>query len=168
MRIGIVSDTHGALDPRILEAVARCDALVHAGDVGSDAVLDALRAVNDDVTAVLGNNDVRSKWVGTPASIDGLLEEATLELPGGTLVVVHGHRVLPAKRRHQRLRALHPDARAVVYGHSHRRVLDLDTSPWVINPGAAGRARTFGGPSACILTASVRRWRVESIVFERS
>ena len=65
--------------------------------------------------------------------------EARLPLPGGLLVVVHGHRV-PAADRHARLRALYPQARAIVYGHSHRLVVDRDASPWVLNPGAAGRA----------------------------
>lgn len=167
MRIGIVGDTHGVLDPRILDALAGSDVIVHAGDVGAAAVLRALAGATERVVAVRGNNDVASKWTGSRRALDGLPESVELDAPGGSLVVVHGHRVLPAKRRHARLRALHPNARAIVYGHSHRRVLDLDSTPWIINPGAAGKARTFGGPSACILVAGVRRWTVRAVVFER-
>lgn len=167
MRIGIVGDTHGVLDPRILDALAGSDVIVHAGDVGAAAVLQALAGAADRVLAVRGNNDVASKWAGSRRALDALPASVELDAPGGSLVVVHGHGVLPAKRRHERLRALHPNARAIVYGHSHRRVLDLDATPWVINPGAAGKARTFGGPSACILVARPRRWTVEAVVFER-
>jgi len=163
MRIGIVSDTHGVLAPRVLEGLTGCDVIVHAGDVGAAAVLRALRTAAPEVLAVRGNNDVPRKWEGSRGELEALPNEVVFEAPGGTVVVVHGHRVLPARDRHARLRALHPAARAIVYGHSHRRVLDLEETPWVINPGAAGRARTFGGPSACILTAGPRRWRVEAL-----
>jgi hypothetical protein len=39
-------------------------------------------------------------------------------------------------------------------------VCDLETSPWVINPGAAGRIRTRGGPSCLILETSHSEWQV--------
>jgi uncharacterized protein len=91
--------------------------------------------------------------------------EATLELPGGPLVVVHGDRVLPARERHERLRRQHAQARAVVYGHTHRLLCDQREQPWVLNPGAAGRARTFGGPSCLVLHADLRTWRVEVMRF---
>lgn len=165
-RIGILSDTHGHLDPRVLEWLGGCDVLVHAGDVGSGAVLDALTSTGAQVVAVRGNNDVPAKWPRPHRALHALPDEERLALPGGLLVVVHGHRVLPASRRHERLRERHADARMVVYGHSHHLVMDRETRPWVVNPGAAGRARTFGGPSACILRASDRRWTLRSRRFE--
>ncbi len=164
--VGLLADTHGVLDPRVLDALQRCDVIVHAGDVGSAVVLDALATITADLYAVVGNNDVAHKWVGSSRALARLVDQHALALPGGTLAVRHGHRVLPAGRRHERLRALHPDARAIVYGHSHRRVVDDKRRPWVLNPGAAGRARTFGGPSALRLRAGVRVWRVEPIVFD--
>lgn len=166
--VGLLADTHGVLDGRVLDALARCEVLVHAGDVGSASVLDDLAAITPDVYAVVGNNDVAKKWIGPAHALAQLAPEHALTLPGGTLVVRHGHRVLPAGRRHERLRALHPGARAIVYGHSHRRVIDDEADPWVLNPGAAGRARTYGGPSALRLRAGPRAWRVEPIVFPRA
>jgi len=91
--------------------------------------------------------------------------KATLELPGGPLVVVHGDRVLPARERHERLRRHYSQARAVVYGHTHRLLCDQRERPWVLNPGAAGSARTFGGPSCLVLHAELRTWRVEVMRF---
>jgi predicted phosphodiesterase len=41
MKIGVVSDTHGFFDPRLKELLAGAEAILHAGDVGSQEVLDA-------------------------------------------------------------------------------------------------------------------------------
>lgn len=161
-RVGIISDTHGVLDDRVLAALEGCDVVVHGGDVGSAAVLRALESVVDEVIAVVGNNDVPRKWIGARRRLP---VDARVDLPGGVLAVVHGDRVLPVARRHEKLRALYPDARMVVYGHSHHRIVDTSLRPWIANPGAAGRARTYGGPSLLILTATTRRWSVEEVAF---
>lgn len=158
VRVAIVSDTHGVLDPRVAEVVADCDLAVHGGDIGNAAVLAALAPRTGRITAVLGNNDVPHKWPASDQHLLGQLPlEATEHLPGGRLVVVHGHRT-PAKERHAKLRRRYPDARVIVYGHSHRLVADQDAEPWVLNPGAAGRERTFGGPSCMVLSAGHGGW----------
>ena len=158
MRVLLLSDTHGALDRRIAERARVSDLVVHAGDVGSATVLATLRALCPRVIAVRGNNDVASKWaVAERTAMAALVEQAQVDLPGGGLVVVHGDR---------RLREAFPSARAVVYGHSHRLSVDDGERPWVLNPGAAGHARTFGGPSCLELVATARRWRVESLRFQ--
>ena len=45
----------------------------------------------------------------------------------------------------QALRAAHPQARGIVYGHTHRLLIDRSEEPWVLNPGAAGRIRNGSG-----------------------
>jgi putative phosphoesterase len=168
VRVALVSDTHGVLDPRVGEVLRGCDYAVHAGDVGNGAVLRALGRYGGQVVAVRGNNDTPAKWPSADHEIlDALPGEASLELPGGRLAVVHGDRVNPAARRHERLRRLYPDARLVVYGHSHRLMLDQNSLPWVVNPGAAGASRTFGGPSLMVLTAALDTWELESLRFSR-
>lgn len=165
MRVLLISDTHGALDPRI-EALAReVDLVAHAGDVGSAAVLRRLRAACARVVAVRGNNDVGSKWpVGDWTALRELGERVEVALPGGVLMLTHGDR-FAAVRRHGLLRAAFPQARAIAYGHSHRLVVDDSERPWVLNPGAAGHARTFGGPSGLLLRVAVRVWTVETVRF---
>lgn len=163
VRVVIVSDTHGELDERVARLAAASDVVVHAGDVGGRSVLDALTPRNGELIAVRGNNDVREKW---PASeweaLEALPWEARIDLPGGELVVVHGHGYGYPGRHHARMRRDYPDARLVVYGHSHLKVSDKSESPWIVNPGAAGRVRTFGGPSYSRLFASASRWRLET------
>lgn len=159
VRVLLLADTHGVLDPRIAELAQDCALAVHAGDVGASAVLEALAAAAGRLLAVRGNNDVPGKWLGPTADLQALPERIDVPLPGGTLVLEHGHRH-PAARRHARLRAAHPGARAVLCGHSHRLLQDFAAAPWILNPGAAGRARTGGGPSCLLLEAGAVAWRV--------
>src|SRR5690606_38493775 len=125
---------------------------------GGQPWFDSNEMTAEELRAVRGNNDVPGKWPPPHVRLHALPIEQRLELPGGELVVVHGDDVLPASRRHERLRERYPEARMVVYGHSHRLVIDRDARPWIVNPGAAGKARTYGGASACVLVASARRW----------
>lgn len=162
LRVAIVSDTHGFLDPRIADLVKTCDLAVHAGDILSARVLEQLNALCERVVAVAGNNDLPALWPSEEAAVAATLPHvATLDLPGGRLAVEHGDR-LGSKPCHAQLRQSHPESRAVVYGHTHQLVCDQDGSPWVLNPGAAGRIRTHGGPSCLILTASTQDWSVEA------
>ena len=170
-RIAVVSDTHGHIDPRIVKAVERCRIAVHAGDIGGGAVLDTLSWPGRRVIAVRGNNDVASKWDrGEHPQLEQLPWEAELSLPGGRLVVTHGHQIVQDARRHGWLRKRYPDARVVVYGHTHRRCIDRGARPWIVNPGAAGRNRTFGGPSLIVIDvdADAGRWRLRTVGFERT
>lgn len=167
LRVVIVSDTHGELDERIAREAMASDVVVHAGDVGNREVLDALTPPDGRLIAVRGNNDVREKWIASEWGVlDALPSEARLALPGGELVVVHGHGYGYPGRHHPRMRRDYPDARLVVYGHSHQKCEDRSAMPWIVNPGAAGRVRTFGGPSFCLLHVSEHRWNLEIQRFE--
>lgn len=60
MRIGIVSDTHGSVPYNLSNALSDCDAVIHAGDIGRQKVLDDIRsaAPTADLYPVLGNTDL--------------------------------------------------------------------------------------------------------------
>ena len=63
-RIGILSDTHGFVEPKLFDFFASCDILFHAGDMGSIAIADALAAFKP-LVAVYGNidgSDVRAAY----------------------------------------------------------------------------------------------------------
>ncbi len=55
-RVGLISDTHGLLRPQAVAALQGGDFIVHGGDIGSPAILEALRAIAP-LTVVRGNND---------------------------------------------------------------------------------------------------------------
>ena len=161
LKVGVLSDTHGWIDPHILDILADADCIVHAGDVLGVSVLQTLEGLTGKgtVVAVAGNNDVRGNGIETGS----LPTVAEVSLPGGTLVVTHGDQF--GIQTHAKLRQTWPGARAVVYGHTHRLVCDQEDVPWVLNPGAAGRTRIHEGPSCLMLTADQDGWVVEAHQF---
>ncbi len=167
IRIAVLSDTHGYLNPEISRLVASCDAAIHAGDIGGAQMLSALRPKRDRVFAVTGNNDIESKW--PPAehpALRKLPEVLKIDVEGlGQIVVEHGHRVRDESRYHEELRSRHPSCQLIVYGHTHKRVVDQTQAPWVMNPGAAGSVRTGDGPSCLIAEISDAGVAVQEHVF---
>lgn len=133
MRIGIVSDTHGRVDPRLPELLAGCERILHAGDVMGAHVIEALEAIAP-TAAVRGNNDRDSFGVRLP---EVLVEEHQ----GLRILVIHElhrpDRLLPAARR--AIEAHDPGL--VVYGHSHRPALERRDGRVWLNPGSAGPRR---------------------------
>ena len=162
----LVSDTHGRLHPEILALAEKVDIVIHAGDIGHPDILALLARPGRRMFAVQGNNDTRTSWPSSAyhqlAQLDRIRE---VTLAGDRIAVEHGDRVNPANRRHALLRARYPEARLVVYGHSHRQVIDTAERPWVVNPGAAGRSRTFGGSGCILLTVTNQRWHLRPFQF---
>ena len=149
MRVGLVSDTHGLVEPRLAELFRGCDLILHAGDVVKEPVLEALSRIAP-VKAVRGNNDVASAF-------DHLPELAEVALGEVMAVLVHqiGVRgqLLPAVRR----AVARTGARVLIYGHSHRPVAVLEEGLLHVNPGAAG-PRRFSLPRAAGLMEVQGRW----------
>jgi putative phosphoesterase len=165
--VGILSDSHGFLDPRIAEIVNQCDHIVHAGDIFNAHVLQQLKP-KKELVVVAGNNDYPGLWNPEETDIVTALPlTAKLNLPGGIVFVEHGHR-LGNHPEHEQLRNDHPEAHLVVYGHTHHRIIDQNAEPWVVNPGASGRVRTHGGPSCLLLHASEDEWTIDTFLFEES
>ncbi len=142
MRLGVIADTHGLLRPQVFEVFREVDRILHAGDVGKAEILADLEALAP-VTAVYGNVDPPELRARLPRVAD-------LELDGFAVVVTHGDQFgSPAPAA---LAAAFPRAEIIVYGHTHRALLELvDRTVTVMNPGAAGPARFGAAPSVGIL-----------------
>jgi putative phosphoesterase len=130
------------LRPEVFDVFREVDHILHGGDVGRPELLVELQALAP-VTAVYGNSDgsdVRAK----------LPQVAELELDGFTIVVTHGDQFgspNPAK-----LHEAFPRAEIIIYGHSHRPLLELvDKTVTVMNPGGAGAPRFGIPPSVGVL-----------------
>jgi putative phosphoesterase len=163
-KVAIISDTHGYLNGQIAEVIHQCDIAIHAGDIGNAQVIESMQPKSKQLYLVKGNNDTASKWPNDQKyQLHELQEQITLDLPGGKIVAIHGHKQNPVAARHAILRKQYAFARAIVYGHSHRLCIDQEHTPWILNPGAAGKARTFGGPSCLILHLSHDYWHLETI-----
>ena len=121
MRLGLISDTHGFLDPAIPGLFDGVDLILHAGDVGPLSIVDKLAAIAP-VRAVHGNIDEGTETARRLPLVDAFELES-----------VRFHLVHQLDPRHL------PEADVVVYGHSHiARVAEID-GRLVVNPGAAGR-----------------------------
>jgi putative phosphoesterase len=140
-RIGVVSDTHGTLDSRVLELFAGVDLIIHAGDVGREEILIDLKAVAPTV-AIFGNIDI-----GGP--IPGLPEEEILDIEGVEIFVRHGHQHADPLRRISAVleRKWNRSPDVVIVGHSHRPYLAEHRGVLILNPGSASRPR-YGFPAS--------------------
>jgi putative phosphoesterase len=149
LKIGLIADTHGLLRPAALEALAGCDYLIHAGDIGKLAILDALREIAP-LSVVRGNNDRGRPWA------EGLPDQLTVQLGGLTIYLTHEMADVPAH--------LPAGTQVVVTGHSHKPRIETRGPVLFVNPGSAGPRRftlpvsvallepTPEGPQARLLT----------------
>jgi uncharacterized protein len=124
--IGVISDTHGLVRPQAVAALRGSDLIVHAGDVGSPAVLEALRAVAP-VVAVRGNND-DGVWAEKLSAME------VVDLDGVLLYVLHDLAELDVDPK---AAGFH----AVIAGHSHQPKLERRGGVLYLNPGSAGPRR---------------------------
>jgi putative phosphoesterase len=149
MKIGVISDTHGFLDPRVPKLFAGVDHILHAGDVGPHSLLLALEAIAP-VTAVLGNTDT---WL--PLNLT-----ETVDLGGRKFLVHHivDPRALTDDLKH-RLVSERPDA--IVFGHTHKAFSETIGSVLFFNPGYAGKQRFALARSVAILDCDQRGIRPE-------
>lgn len=143
MRIAVLSDTHvperaSEVPEWVYDRVAAADHAVHAGDFTAGAVLEELRDLAGDLTAVFGNMD--------PATLD-LPAVATIEAGGVTLVVTHGTGSI--ENYEQRVAAVAreeagADAVAVA-GHTHQVTDTVVEGVRLLNPGSATGAAPATG-----------------------
>jgi putative phosphoesterase len=137
MRLVVVADTHSRPHPSTPERIKALapDAILHAGDIGSLDVLDALDELAPTV-AVRGNIDGRGQL---PDSIDLTVrdgEEVMLRLLL-THIAVNG----PKLRANIARDAKAHDAHMVVCGHSHVPFIGRDRGFHIFNPGSIGPRR---------------------------
>jgi putative phosphoesterase len=126
MLIGVISDTHGLMRPEALTALRGVEHILHAGDVGDVAILDALREIAP-VTAIRGNVDSSGACAELPAT-------DVVELGGSLFYLVHSVHDLD----------INPKAAGVamvVSGHSHKASVTMKDGVVYFNPGSAGPRR---------------------------
>lgn len=141
--VGIISDTHGHLRPEVAEAFAGVDLIIHAGDIGNNEVLEALRAIAP-VHAVRGNMD--GGWA------HDLPVTEVVEVGEVLIYVLHDAYLLN----------LDPAAAgfvAVINGHTHRAAVEKRKGVLFLNPGSASPHSSSG-------TVALLRIRGTSLVPE--
>ncbi|HZZ38123.1 MAG TPA: metallophosphoesterase family protein [Acidobacteriaceae bacterium] len=149
MKIGVISDTHGLLRPEALRALAGVEAILHAGDVGDRAILEALGSIAP-VTAIRGNIDRTGPCSALPAT-------EWVKLGGAVFYLIHDEKELD----------LNPGAAGisvVVSGHSHQAKVERSKGVLYLNPGSAG-PRRFRLP-VTLARVTLDNGRVEAEIVE--
>ena len=139
MKIGVISDTHGFLDPRVEEIFAGVNHILHAGDIGYAALILELEFIAP-VTAVLGNNDAGLSFKETEC----------IELAQKKILVHHiVNPFAPSEKIEARIRREHPAA--VVFCHTHKKYSETINGIFYFNPGYAGKPKFGAERSVAIL-----------------
>jgi putative phosphoesterase len=132
MKIGLLSDTHGWIHPRLFDHFSEVDEIWHAGDIGSIETADALAAFKS-LRAVYGNIDDSQVRKVYKENLKFKIEEINVWLThiGGT----PGH-----YDRRVRASIYEEPPDLFICGHSHiaKVMFDRKGGFLFINPGAAG------------------------------
>ena len=126
MQIGVISDTHGLVRGEAVAALHGSDLILHAGDVGTSDVLETLAEIAP-VFAVRGNID-RDDWAAK------LPETRSNSSAGRQFHLRHdiaGLDIDPAAE----------GCDAVIFGHSHKPLIENRSGVLYLNPGSAGPRR---------------------------
>ncbi|NLV92090.1 MAG: metallophosphoesterase family protein [Firmicutes bacterium] len=158
MKVGLISDTHipyraRHLPKEIFTLFSQVDLILHAGDLLELSVIGDL-SVLAPVEAVAGNVDsfeVRAK----------LPRRRLLQLEDAAVGLIHGDGSgydTPGRA----LRAF-PDADCVVFGHSHRPMIEIRGGKLLVNPGSACDPRTMPEPTVGFLYIEADGMRAEIV-----
>ena len=123
MKLAILSDTHGLLRPEVAEHLKTADAILHGGDINKPGIVDQLERYAP-LYVVRGNND--KEWA------EQIPHDLTVTLGGVTFYLVHNKKEVPADLT---------GIDAVVFGHSHKYLLEERDGVLWLNPGSCGPRR---------------------------
>ena len=139
----ILSETHGLLREEVKALLAQADVVIHAGDINTPAIVDALRAAGESYI-VRGNND--KDWA------EGLPLSLTFTVEGVRFFLVHNKKSVPKDLT---------GVDVVVFGHSHKYEEREENGVLWLNPGSCGRRRFHQEITLCRMEAEDGRFRVE-------
>jgi putative phosphoesterase len=151
MKIGVISDTHSFLDPRVEKLFAGVDYILHAGDIGDPMIELELKFIAP-VTVALGNTDI-----GLP------FKETEVVMFANNKFLIH-HIVNPrvlSEKMEMRIKHERPDV--VVFGHTHKKFSEAVNGVLFFNPGYAGKPKLGTERSVAILHLDGKRIRHEFI-----
>lgn len=138
LRIAVVADTHSRPHPMAASRLAACkpDAILHGGDIGDLAVLDALAEIAP-LHAVRGNIDDRASAIPDVMTI-AVGDAGTVR---STILLMHIAVAGPRIRADAARIAAAEKASLIVCGHSHVPFMGRDRGLFVFNPGSIGPRR---------------------------
>jgi putative phosphoesterase len=153
-RIAVIADTHGLLRPEVAGVFEGADHILHAGDIGGDDVIAALRKIAP-VTFVEGNNDDSDGYDIARVRFDDLRVLVTHILPRPRALAASVAKSLRES-----------PADLVVFGHSHLPHDERTGGIWYFNPASAG-PRRFNLPiSVGLIEKTKSGWRAQHVALD--
>jgi len=149
MKLGIISDTHGFLDPKVHGFFSDVEHILHAGDIGFASIILELEQIAP-VTAVLGNNDSGLHFKETE-----VVELANRKFLVHHIVYPHA----PSDKLKARIAREAPDA--VIFGHTHKRFCETIGGILFLNPGYSGKPKFGIERSVAILHCDEKEIRAD-------
>lgn len=149
MKLAVLSDTHGLLRPEVKKIISECDAVLHAGDIASQKIIDEIekaKRADAPLYIVRGNND--KEWA------EHLPHHLTFSLGGANLFLVHNKKDVPEELG---------DRQIVIYGHSHKYAEEWKDGRIWLNPGSCGRRRFRMELTMAVLELDEDGWRAERV-----
>ena len=149
MKLAVLSDTHGLLRPEVKKIISECDAVLHAGDIASQKIIDEIekaKRADAPLYIVRGNND--KEWA------EHLPHHLTFSLGGANLFLVHNKKDVPEELG---------DRQIVIYGHSHKYAEEWKDGRLWLNPGSCGRRRFRMELTMAVLELDEDGWRAERV-----
>jgi hypothetical protein len=151
MYIGVISDTHGLLRPQAVKALEGVSAILHAGDVGNQRVLDGLKGIAP-LTVVRGNVDSGNFEQQMPLT-------QTIHFGSINIYMLHNIDDLEIDPRSAGFQV-------VIYGHTHLAKVETRKDVLYLNPGCAGQKRFKLPVTLAILEIEGKRVKAKIIVLE--
>jgi putative phosphoesterase len=163
LTIGVISDTHiytgsrRELHPSLMRFFqrAKVDLMVHLGDANSRVVLEEIAELAP-LIAVPGNNDDEDLQVILPHT-------TRFSVGKFTFGVIHGHGGRSA--RDEAIRRWVGKVNCVLFGHSHKPLLDRVGETTLFNPGSATERRWHPHFGVGLITVEQERFTPDLIVF---
>ncbi|MFQ5825143.1 MAG: metallophosphoesterase family protein [bacterium] len=145
MKIGVLSDTHGFINPNVFSIFDGVELILHAGDIGSEDIITSLETLAP-VKAIHGNMDT------FPLSTR-YLQILTLEIHEVAICMIHQFiSVTNSVIQNAALKLPNNKIDLLIYGHTHQPKLERVDGVLLFNPGSAGKRRFSLRPTVGLLT----------------
>ncbi len=145
-RVVILSDTHGLLREEVKKELSKADAILHAGDINTQKIVDEIKTYAP-LTVVRGNND--KEWA------EAIRETEYVTIEGVRFFLVHNKKDIPKDLS---------DVDVVIYGHSHKYEERKEEDILYLNPGSCGKRRFGLEICFCIMEIEEGTYHFEKIV----
>jgi hypothetical protein len=158
MRIGVLSDSHDYLDPRIFDIFEGVERIMHAGDIVSMDIIIELSAIAP-VIAVRGNMDSHEIAAHYP-------EDQRLQLAGADIFMTHNGGLLLRNPKIFRKRCGPRRPDVFVWGHTHRAEIKFIDSMLSLNPGSCKQMLGLPASVALLDVSPDEKPRAEIVILE--